>query len=105
MNVGEVLQIFVKHLGEEYDLIECMHRQQMRMIVFAHTSISGEVSNVEIIAENTGVAHVGANKGGQLVKFNYRHTVLCFFSAHLAAHQGQVKVEMQMLRRSFMDVV
>lgn len=91
MYVDEVLQIFVRHLGEEYELVECMHRQQMRVMVFAHKSVADEVSDVEMVAENTGVAHVGANKGGQLVKFNLGHTVLCFFSAHLAAHQGQTK--------------
>jgi hypothetical protein len=40
-------------------------------------------------AENTGIGRVYSNKGGIVVQFTIRQTRLAFFTAHLAAHEGE----------------
>jgi hypothetical protein len=47
-------------------------------------------TNHDIVkAENTGIGRVYSNKGGIVVQFTIRQTRLAFFTAHLAAHEGE----------------
>ena len=60
----------------------------MRLLVFVLKKHVPHVTAVEHSEENTGIAHVVANKGGQVVKFAlYGHNI-CFISSHLTAHEG-----------------
>ena len=86
-----LLAAFAAHLGEAYVLVERVHRLQMRLIVFARKPLADEVSDVQSAAENTGLGHVVANKGGQLVRFKVRDTTLAFISCHLNAHEGEAR--------------
>lgn len=89
IDTSEVLVLFSEHLGPDYKVLEHEACGQMILMVFVHRSLDGLVSNIEASHERTGVAKIGWNKGGQLVKFAIGHTPICFFSAHLAAHQAQ----------------
>ena len=46
-------------------------------------------SFIIVKAENTGIGRVYSNKGGIVVQFTIRQTRLAFFTAHLAAHEGE----------------
>ena len=86
-----LLAAFAAHLGEAYVLVERVHRLQMRLLVFVRKPLADEVSDVQSAAENTGLGHVVANKGGQLVRFKVRDTTLAFISCHLNAHEGEAR--------------
>ena len=45
--------------------------------------------DVEVVAENTGLGHVLANKGGIVARVTLGETSLCFISCHLQAHEGK----------------
>ena len=63
----------------------------MRLRIYVRMELLGEVSDVETGAENTGLGHVLANKGGQAIKFVLRGTSFVFVSSHLAAHESAEK--------------
>merc|ERR1719316_1650769 len=60
-------------------------------MIFVLKELRPAIKNVEVGVQNTGLARVGPNKGGQLIKFDIGYTTMCFFSAHLAAHQQHTK--------------
>eukprot|EP00040_Diaphanoeca_grandis_P035742 m.225474 g.225474 ORF g.225474 m.225474 type:complete len:1105 (+) comp33461_c1_seq2:999-4313(+) len=78
-----------KVLGDNYHQVEVTRRMEMRLFVYVNETHVSAVSAVESTAENTGIAHVMANKGGLCIKFELYGTALCFVSCHLAAHEGQ----------------
>jgi hypothetical protein len=76
-------------LGPAYALLVEKQRGQMRLYVFVRQPLVAQISHVRVACENTGIAHVLANKGGILASFTYMgSTCLAFASAHLAAHEG-----------------
>lgn len=77
-------------LGEEWEFVHAVRRKQMRIRMYARREIFGELKDLEFGAENTGIAHVVANKGGQVIKIRIRDTTLCFVNSHLAAHEGKM---------------
>jgi hypothetical protein len=72
-------------LGPDYVLVQSIRAMQMRLVVFIRAEHSAALSDVERAEENTGVAHVVANKGGQVIKFTLYGHGFCFVSCHLAA--------------------
>lgn len=66
---------------------------QMRLRIFVRMELLDEVTDVEAGAENTGLGHVIANKGGQAIKFVLRGTSFVFVSSHLAAHESAAKCQ------------
>lgn len=61
----------------------------MRLFVLAHTSITEEISDVYVAAENTGLGSIMANKGGIIVTLTLRNlTRISFMNCHLEAHEG-----------------
>jgi hypothetical protein len=80
-----------RQLGDDFVLLERVMRGQMRIRVYIRKSLAAQVSNVEIGAENTGIAHIYANKGGQGVKFELAGTSIVFVNSHLAAHESAAK--------------
>ncbi|KAL7572370.1 hypothetical protein ACA910_021580 [Epithemia clementina (nom. ined.)] len=73
----------------EYQCIAETQRGQMRLVIWGRPEIVAQISDLKITGENTGVAHVLANKGGIVMSFTYqRNTRISFLSAHLAAHEG-----------------
>eukprot|EP01063_Lacrimia_lanifica_P019660 TRINITY_DN27119_c0_g1_i1.p1 TRINITY_DN27119_c0_g1~~TRINITY_DN27119_c0_g1_i1.p1 ORF type:complete len:630 (+),score=159.29 TRINITY_DN27119_c0_g1_i1:106-1995(+) len=72
----------------------CVQRQSLGSIhiwVYAKAELREAITNVQSTREATGVAGVGANKGGVCVAFSVRETRLCFIGCHLAAHQGKIE--------------
>ena len=65
----------------------------MRLRIFVRMELVDEVTDMETGAENTGLGHVIANKGGQAIKFRLRGTSFVFVSSHLAAHESAAKCQ------------
>eukprot|EP00039_Didymoeca_costata_P001178 m.50393 g.50393 ORF g.50393 m.50393 type:complete len:579 (-) comp10667_c0_seq2:163-1899(-) len=82
-------------LGKDYVLKEDTRVWQMRIYVFVHKKHDANVKKegIEKGKENTGLAGIGGNKGGQAIKINAYGTTLCFISCHLPAHEGQKHCE------------
>ncbi len=80
------------HLGGSYTIVASCRRLQMRLRVYVRKDRMCDVAldNVEVGAENTGIAKVVPNKGGLAIKFSIRGTSLAFISCHLQAHKGAV---------------
>mmetsp|Transcript_8288 Transcript_8288/g.10902 ORF Transcript_8288/g.10902 Transcript_8288/m.10902 type:complete len:734 (+) Transcript_8288:154-2355(+) len=81
-------QILNDHLGEDFRCIGKNRRGQMQLRIYIRRSLAKEVRHVETDAENTGLGHVMANKGGLVCKFSILDTTVCFVSCHLQAHEG-----------------
>ncbi|CAM9225813.1 unnamed protein product [Chrysoparadoxa australica] len=83
--------LLLHHLGKDFDQICSCRRMQMRLKVFIHSSLKGEVNveDRETSGENTGIGGVVANKGGLAARIKIRGTTLCFVSCHLQAHEGE----------------
>eukprot|EP00947_MAST-08B_sp_MAST-8B-sp1_P005518 g5518.t1 len=77
-------------LGLSYKRIDMVHGGPMRILCFARKNIAEIIDHVETASEYTGIAHVGFNKGGLVIKVQVAGTTLCFVSNHLAAHQEKV---------------
>eukprot|EP00523_Entomoneis_sp_CCMP467_P011212 CAMPEP_0168730494 /NCGR_PEP_ID=MMETSP0724-20121128/6760_1 /TAXON_ID=265536 /ORGANISM="Amphiprora sp., Strain CCMP467" /LENGTH=658 /DNA_ID=CAMNT_0008777435 /DNA_START=171 /DNA_END=2147 /DNA_ORIENTATION=- len=76
-------------LGDQYRPLAEKSRGQMRFVVFCRHDNYRDFTDVDVRCENTGLAHVWANKGGIVLSLTYRGTTrLSFLSAHLAAHEG-----------------
>uniref|UniRef100_A0A7S1UE04 C2 domain-containing protein n=1 Tax=Phaeomonas parva TaxID=124430 RepID=A0A7S1UE04_9STRA len=74
--------------GYPYVLLAARRAGQMRLYLFAKPAVVEMAREIETHSENTGLAHLAANKGGQLIKLRIRGTTLCFVSSHLRAHEG-----------------
>ena len=72
-----------------HDAVVCYQRGEMRLLVFVRRPLSPSVADVEVSAENTGLGHVLANKGGIVARLTLGETSLCFVSCHLQAHEGR----------------
>lgn len=75
-------------LGADYTSMAMENRGQMRLFVWARSSIAPLIKEVKVSGENTGIGGVLANKGGIVVSMDYGDTRMTFISAHLAAHEG-----------------
>jgi hypothetical protein len=80
-------------LGGEYLQVEVGFLMQMRLALFVHQTHRRAIEGVEKSQEATGIAHVGGNKGGLVVKLSLYGTSLCFVSCHLAAHEAEKFLE------------
>ncbi len=80
------------HLGDNYTVVVSCRRLQMRLRVYVRKDRMPDIAldNIEVGAENTGIAGVAPNKGGLAVKFSIRGSSLAFISCHLQAHKGAV---------------
>jgi hypothetical protein len=88
---GALKRAIAKHLGPDYMLRGNVHRLQMRLLVFVRKGLVRECSQEERAAENTGIGHVVANKGGQVFTIKVRNTRLAFVACHLNAHEGEAR--------------
>ena len=78
-----------------FELTAHVKRFEMQLFVFANKR-KVTVSNVELVAENTGFFHLFPNKGGLCASMIINHnTSLAFVSAHLAAHEGEKKMKLR----------
>ena len=75
-------------LGDGYELMKEYQRGQMRLYLFAKVDLVPKITHLELKAENTGIAHVLANKGGIVCTLTIGRTRVTFLTAHLAAHEG-----------------
>ena len=67
-------------------------RGQMRLFAFVRSPLAAGVHERRLAYENTGLAHVVANKGGIAFACTIAgasQTSVVIFSAHLAAHEGE----------------
>ncbi|KAL9184897.1 hypothetical protein ACHAXT_002674 [Thalassiosira profunda] len=71
-----------------YELVAAKLRGEMRLIVLARKEIAGEITDVHMAGENTGIGSVLANKGGIICTLTLRGTRLSFMTCHLEAHEG-----------------
>jgi len=83
-------------LGNDYSLIVRYQRGQMRLHIWVRNEIADKFTNIDIKAENTGVGHVLANKGGIVASLTYKKTRISFLTAHLAAHEGETYLQSRM---------
>ena len=88
-DISKLAALLDSTLGQEYKLIAETQRGQMRLVLMGRHALAADLTDLKITGENTGVAHVLANKGGIVMSLTYRQTTrLSFVSCHLAAHEG-----------------
>ena len=63
-------------------------RGEMRLHIYLRTPLVPALSDITIDAENTGLGHVLANKGGIAARVTLATTSMTFISCHLNAHEG-----------------
>ena len=83
-------------LGDEqlglgkYDALVRYQRGEMRLVVLVRKELSPLITNIETLAENTGIAGIVANKGGIISTLTIAgKTRISFLTAHLEAHEGR----------------
>ena len=64
-------------------------RGEMRLHVYVRSNLLPCIVDVTVRAENTGLAHLLANKGGIAARIAVGGTSLSFVCCHLAAHEGK----------------
>ena len=80
-------------LGDQYIKVEVCFLMQMRLAIFVLQTHRRAIQHIEKSQEACGIAHVGGNKGGLVVKLSLYGTSLCFISCHLAAHEAEKFLE------------
>ena len=75
------------HLDKEFELLASAKMWQICQAVFVRKEIRNLCSNIGVMTEATGIAHVFPNKGGTCVTFSLNDLSLAFVNSHLAAHQ------------------
>lgn len=75
--------------NQKYVVLDYAKLGSMRCVVLVRREHMAHISEVCATTEATGLAHVGWNKGGLLVRFNLGGTSFAFLSCHLAAHEGE----------------
>mmetsp|Transcript_16794 Transcript_16794/g.50936 ORF Transcript_16794/g.50936 Transcript_16794/m.50936 type:complete len:703 (+) Transcript_16794:1005-3113(+) len=76
----------------KHEIVCAASRGQMRLFVFVRSPLAAGVHEKRVAYENTGLAHLYANKGGIAFACSVAgasQASLVFFSAHLAAHEGE----------------
>ena len=83
------LNNLIKTRCPSYEMVTSSLRGEMRLFILAHTTLSKDISNVHVGAENTGIGSIMANKGGIIVTQTLRNqTRFSFMTCHLEAHEG-----------------
>lgn len=87
----ELYDLGDEQLGtDNYDALVRYQRGEMRLVVLVRKELSPLITNVETLAENTGIAGVVANKGGIISTLTIAgKTRISFLTAHLEAHEGK----------------
>ena len=87
----ELYDIGDEQLGtDNYDALVRYQRGEMRLVVLVRKELSPLITNIETLAENTGIAGVVANKGGIISTLTIAgKTRISFLTAHLEAHEGK----------------
>ncbi len=80
--------LLAKHLPSYTPIIR-YQRGEMRLHVYLRSALVPALTDVEVIAENTGIGHVLANKGGIAARVSIGPTSLSFISCHISAHEGE----------------
>eukprot|EP00978_Attheya_sp_CCMP212_P014424 scaffold36747_cov46-Attheya_sp.AAC.2 len=78
--------IATKVSPSNYKTVVNYQRGEMRLVVLVKHNVP--VDHVTVVAENTGLASVLANKGGIVATLTIQQTRLSFLSCHLEAHEG-----------------
>jgi hypothetical protein len=78
--------IATKVSPSNYKTVVNYQRGEMRLVVLVKQNVP--VDHVTVLAENTGLASVLANKGGIVATLTIQQTRLSFLSCHLEAHEG-----------------
>lgn len=86
------------YLGTRYRLIKYNSLWAIRLVIFVRCDVYEEVSCVRSTKVATGIANTLGNKGGVLTSFKFRHTSLCFWNSHLAAHQNKTRARNENIR-------
>ena len=84
-----------RRLGDSYSLVKQVVLWEMRLAVYAKTMwVTGPTRCISAIRTATsatgGPGGLLGNKGGLVVKLNFRGTTFAFISCHLAAHSPQL---------------
>jgi hypothetical protein len=64
-------------------------RGEMRLHIYVRTALVPALTDVEVVAENTGIGHFLANKGGIAARITFTDTSLSFVTCHIQAHEGK----------------
>ncbi|KAL3776478.1 hypothetical protein HJC23_009277 [Cyclotella cryptica] len=78
----------IKRQCPSYTLLASSIRGEMRLWILCLKQLEGEVREVYVAGENTGIGSVFANKGGIIATLTLRSTRLSFLTCHLEAHEG-----------------
>ena len=87
-SLGDLTDAIQKHLGSSYYVVGRKALWEIKLIVFAHTTLGlGSVIHcVETDSVATGIMGIMGNKGGTAVAFRILDTSVCFINTHLAPH-------------------
>eukprot|EP00051_Salpingoeca_urceolata_P001310 m.39953 g.39953 ORF g.39953 m.39953 type:complete len:1013 (+) comp11326_c0_seq1:218-3256(+) len=90
-----------RHIGDDYQQVALVSLWQIRIAVFAKSSVFHEISHVQTSSVATGIANALGNKGAVGVSMFIGGTSLCFINCHLAANAEKWKRR----NANFMDIV
>jgi hypothetical protein len=79
---------FKKHLPSFTPIVR-YQRGEMRLHIYLRNELIPALTDATVSAENTGIGHVLANKGGIAARICISSTALSFVSCHLNAHEGE----------------
>eukprot|EP00520_Triparma_pacifica_P015097 CAMPEP_0118639124 /NCGR_PEP_ID=MMETSP0785-20121206/4058_1 /TAXON_ID=91992 /ORGANISM="Bolidomonas pacifica, Strain CCMP 1866" /LENGTH=672 /DNA_ID=CAMNT_0006530435 /DNA_START=122 /DNA_END=2137 /DNA_ORIENTATION=- len=77
-----------RHLPS-YSGVVRYQRGEMRLHIYVRSSLVPALTDVEVAAENTGIGHLLANKGGIAARLTFTDTSLSFVTCHIQAHEGK----------------
>lgn len=95
-NLGFIFHHIGLLLGDDWRPVHTRFLGEMQLGIFCRAPLVGYFSDIQSRVERTGIASVGANKGGISIRLNFGPTKFTFVSSHLAAHEGKSEREMRL---------
>ncbi|OZJ05244.1 hypothetical protein BZG36_02309 [Bifiguratus adelaidae] len=91
--LNEYMEEFSGEKGDQdrYVLLRSGQLVGAALMLFAKSSVLGDIRNVECAIKKTGLKGMAGNKGAVAIRLDYYDTSLCFLTAHFAAGQSGVE--------------
>ena len=81
------VEMLKKHFGNDYVNVANESLSAFQISIFAHSSISKDITNIKTGTIKTGFLNIMANKGATAISFNYKTKSFLFLNSHLTSGQ------------------